>query len=897
GPGRPIAYTLTLANSGQTDYTGAEVDQALGSVLDEASYNQDATASSGRVALDGTTLRWVGDVAQGQTVTVTFSASVNAPALGDRVLVNTASSDVVGSTCPTGTALARCSTTVQVLVPELTTAITADRTTTTPGSTVTYTVTLANTGQTDAPGAVVDVLLGGVLDDAGYDGDAVTSSGTLSYSAPRLTWTGDLLVGASATFTFSATVSRPPTGDRSLGAALDTHVPGSSCDNGTGTAGCTSTVAVLLPGLAVSTVANAASATPGDAVRFTVTVTNSGQTAYPGATVTTALADVVDDATVTGTPAASTGVVRLVGSDLVWTGSLPLGASATITATVTVNPAAQLGNRQLSATSVSDDTGSSCPSTGSDTACVATVAVLVPSLAIRTSPDRTTTTPSAVVTYTTTITNDGETAQTGVSVSTSLSGLVSEAVYDGDATVSGGGVLAYDAPVLTWTGSLPVGASATVRFSVTVNNPVTGDRELSTSVTSAAAGSSCPAGSTAADCSTYVQVLVPALQITKTASTSTAVAGSAVQYTVTVVNTGQTAYAPATFRDDLSLVLDDATYDGGATATSGTLGYANHTLVWSGPLELGARAVITYSVVTAFPAVGDHTMRDTVVSDSTGANCVAGSTRTRCRSEVTVLVPALTIAKTASSTSVVAGGILSYTISATNSGQADYPSAALADDLAGVLDDGAYNGDATASGGTVDYGAGTLRWAGPLARGATVVITYSVTVAPADRGDRRLVNAVVSPTVGSTCPDGGGTAACTVTTAVDADVLTLSGLTSSFRLTGLPGDTVEQEEAVTMTVTTNSADGYTVSVRPTEASLHATGTADTIPVGQVSVRPSGEHGAQFVPLDPSRSTQVHNQDRASAPGGDAVGSDYRVQIPFVDSGDYGTTVEYVVTAQ
>ena len=58
-----------------------------------------------------------------------------------------------------------------------------------PGGTVTYTVTVSNTGQTDAPGAVLDVLLDGVLDDAVYNGDAVASSGTLAYAAPRLTWT------------------------------------------------------------------------------------------------------------------------------------------------------------------------------------------------------------------------------------------------------------------------------------------------------------------------------------------------------------------------------------------------------------------------------------------------------------------------------------------------------------------------------------------------------------------------------------------------------------------------------------------------------------------------------------------------------------------------------------
>ena len=54
---------------------------------------------------------------------------------------------------------------------------------------------------------------------------------------------------------------------------------------------------------------------------------------------------------------------------------------------------------------------------------------------------------------------------------------------------------------------------------------------------------------------------------------------------------------------------------------------------------------------------------------------------------MTVLVPALSITKTADAGQVVATGSVGYTIQATNTGQADYPAATLTDSLAGVLDD------------------------------------------------------------------------------------------------------------------------------------------------------------------------------------------------------------------
>ena len=109
-----------------------------------------------------------------------------------------------------------------------------------------------------------------------------------------------------------------------------------------------------------------------------------------------------------------------------------------------------------------------------------------------------------------------------------------------------------------------MGAAATITFSVTVNNPDTGDKVLAQTVTSATAGSNCAAGSTDARCSVTVVVLVPGLTIVQTASPGTAAPGAVVHYTVTVTNSGQTAYTGAAFTDPLGGVLDDAAYNSDA---------------------------------------------------------------------------------------------------------------------------------------------------------------------------------------------------------------------------------------------------------------------------------------------------------------------------------------------
>ena len=182
-----------------------------------------------------------------------------------------------------------------------------------------------------------------------------------------------------------------------------------------------------------------------------------------------------------------------------------------------------------------------------------TVQDLVPGLDIVTKADQATATPGTVVHYTITATNTGETAYTGASFTDPLSGLLDDAAYNNNATATSGSV-SFASPDLTWTGDLAVGATATITFSVTVNNPDTGDKNMASTVTSATAGNNCPvSGGTDTRCTTTVTVVnATTLTFTATADTAAAAAGGVVHYTVTVANSGLTPYAGATFTAGLS---------------------------------------------------------------------------------------------------------------------------------------------------------------------------------------------------------------------------------------------------------------------------------------------------------------------------------------------------------
>jgi uncharacterized repeat protein (TIGR01451 family) len=130
---------------------------------------------------------------------------------------------------------------VTVLTPGLTITKTADASSTSPGSVVHYTITVADTGQTPYTGATFTDPLSSVLGDAAYNDDASATAGTVSFTSPTLTWTGNLAVGGTATITYSVTVNNPDTGDKTMVNTVTSPTAGSNCAAGSTDSRCTVT--------------------------------------------------------------------------------------------------------------------------------------------------------------------------------------------------------------------------------------------------------------------------------------------------------------------------------------------------------------------------------------------------------------------------------------------------------------------------------------------------------------------------------------------------------------------------------------------------------------------------------------------------------------------------------
>ncbi|MEU5881459.1 GEVED domain-containing protein [Spirillospora sp. NPDC047279] len=621
-PGDKVTYTVKVTNPTDTDYDGVNFTDDLTKVLDDATYNDDAQADSGDVSYTEPDLTWTGDVPADSTVTVTYSVTVTDPPTGDLVMVNAVTSTTPGTNCTPGSDGSppddpACST--EQDLPKLQVKKTSEPGEPKPGEKVTYTLTVENVGKADYPGATATDDLTAVLDDATYDDDASADKGSVSYAEPKLTWTGDLKVGEKATITYSVTVDDPPGGDDTLTNAV--VVPGSNCVDGT-EPDCHNVHPV--PELTVKKTAAPAAPKPGDKVTYTVTIANDSEADYPDAELTDDLTGVLDDATYDDDATADSGAVSYTEPKLTWTGDVAKGQTVTITYSVTVKDPPAGDDILKNAVVVP---GSNCAD-GTDPDCGTVVPVPELKVTKKASPE--VAKPGETITYTVTAQNVGEADYPGAELTDDLTGVLDDGAYNDDAQADSGSV-SYTEPKLTWTGDIAKDQTVTITYSVTLNDPATGDDTVKNGVV--APGSNCVKG-TEPECSTIVPE--PELRFTKTASPENPAPGGTVKYTITVTNPGRVIYTGASFTDDLTGTLDDATYNDDAAATAGTVSYAEPNLSWQGNVPADRTITITYSVTLERPATGDGKLTNAVVSDDPGGNCPPGSKDPRCGAVVPI---------------------------------------------------------------------------------------------------------------------------------------------------------------------------------------------------------------------------------------------------------------------
>ncbi|HYG83255.1 MAG TPA: GEVED domain-containing protein [Verrucomicrobiae bacterium] len=778
-PGQTFTYSITAENVGTTPLTGLTITDDMTQVIDDATYNNDATATSGSVSYAAPNLSWTGDLVPGGTMTITYTVTTNNPITGDAVLFNNIIGTGPASNCTALTTTSDPACFVRIPQPNVTSIKTlVSPTNPKAGDVVTYRFTVANNGGAAAGGVIIGDSLAGVLDDATYNAGSETAdigSATYNATSQQITWTGNLAAAGSAGDTATIEYTVTLNGPEDLGDGI--------LENGLIAPGCPNppiydpahpdydpdcvTVTPVEAWVARKTVSPTGNAQPGDSLTYSVTVENTGQTDLTGVSVADNLTDDLDDATYNNNPSPATGV-SYAAPTLSWTGDLQVSETHTFSYTMTVKAADALGNGNM----VNSITGSpNCPSPAItdpvDPAfnpdCV-TITPIEAWTVVKTSDATGVVEAGDVVTYTLTIENTGSANLSGISTSDNLSGVLDDATFNNDQAASIG-VPIYAVPTLTWTGNLNVGQTATVTYSVTVNPAsAAGDGALRNAVV----GGQCPDPAITdptdpnynPDCITIIPVKEWISTKTATPASGTVrLPGQVVNYTIIVENTGTAnltgADAPAV-SDDLSAALDDSTFNNDQTATIGTPAYAAPTLSWSNDLNVGQVSTISYSVtINDLDNLGDGALRNAITGSP---NCpdpaITNPADPNYNPDCVTIHPieAWKVIKTSAATgAVTAGDTVGYTLTIENLGSVPLSGKSVSDNLGGVLDDATYNNDANSGGiGSVSFAAPTLTWTGNIAVGQTVTVSYSVTVNPASAaGDGALRNAVV----GGQCPN------------------------------------------------------------------------------------------------------------------------------------------------
>lgn len=620
---------------------------------------------------------------------------------------------------------------------------------------LTYTVTITNTGNIEGEASFYDNLQD-VLQHAVWFGVVKDGGMTATFddTTQVLHIAGPIPEGGSATVTYRVKVAAPvPAAGESLINQVTTTpptAPPTACDPTVQV--CTETP-IRAPKLAVwkTVTANTDPVKAGTELTYTVYFENSGEV-DARVVYLDDLTHVLDDATLTSEPVATSGVeATRYGNRIIIIGKAGPNSTETVTYRVTVKPDAERGD-DLAANFLMyyGDPGNPpvpprepvCRPTDTQRPdCTATPIGRI-TTAKSVTASATPVTAGTVLTYTLTFENRGK-AAAQVDHQDVLTRILDDAVLTSGPTSSD--------PALTLTpvtdrfgitGTLAAGQKATVSYQATVKDVAQrGDHSADNFLvpTGQTPPEECQPGDV--NCTSTG---IPLLQMTKTsdpATGTTVAAGQQVTYTLTFRNAGQ-GVGPVDYTDDLAAVLDDATLttapaasDPALTTTDGADGRVRIT----GELTGGQTATVTYTVtVKPDGERGDNRLKNVVApTGTTDPECGVGPTV--CTEHP---VPELVTWKTsdpASGTTVRADGVITYTLHFENRGKAD-ATVDHDDVLAAVLDDAEVTAAPTATGGlsVTAVADGRFHTSGTLAPGASATVSYQVKVlADGARGDDR----------------------------------------------------------------------------------------------------------------------------------------------------------------
>ena len=483
---------------------------------------------------------------------------------------------------------------------------------------------------------------------------------------------------------------------------------------------------------------------------YTVTVTNNGPDTVTSFDLNTNLSAGLSvggfaNPSVNG----SVGVINSSDfQNFTWSGlSLASGQSAFTTFLIVINPSAT-GTLTTTFT-VSAPAGTTDPTPTNDSFTDGDTVTPQADLAVTMTDGKTTVVPGTFAAYTITVTNNGPSTVSSLTLTDSIPA----ALLNPNFAPSAGAYISTQVGPNTYTGvwsglSLASGQSVTLTLTGTIDPNATG--LLTNIVTVAPPGGTTDTNSandTATDTDTTP---VADLAVTVTDGTATVVAGTSNAYIITVTNNGPDTVTSLTVTDTIPAALLNPNFAPSAGA------YDTNTGVWSG-LSLASGQSVTLTLTGTIDPNATGTISNTVTVAPPAGTTDTNSANDTATDNDTLTGPTdLSVTITNAATTLVPGSIDTYTITVANNGANTVSSFDLIDTIPDALLNATFG---SPSAGSYDRGSG--HWSNlSLANGQSVSITLSgvvgittgtlattVTVsAPAGMTDTNLGNNVATDT-------------------------------------------------------------------------------------------------------------------------------------------------------
>ncbi len=492
--------------------------------------------------------------------------------------------------------------------------------TATPGGSVTYAITAANAGPDAVTGATVADTFPATLSCSwtcvGAGGGTCTAGG-----AGNINDSVNLPAGGSVTYTASCNISAAATGTLSNTATVTSTTSDPTPGNNSATDTDTLTPQA---DVGITKTDGATTEVPGTPVTYTIVASNAGPSNAPSVLIADVFPALLSGCSTTCSAAGSASCTAgPVAGNLSDTINLPVGGTATYTATCNIAANASGGLTNTATATVQG--GVTDPTPGNNSATDVDTFTPQADLAITKTDGLGNASPGQATTYTIVGSNSGPSDVLAATIADSFPAGFTGATWT-CVGAGGGTCAAAGAGNLNDSVNLPVGGTVTYTVNGTISGAFLGT--LSNTATIApppGTTDGVPGNDSANDTTTVASAA--ALSATKSAS-GDFTEGGTIFYTIVVTNAGPAAQVDNPgdeFTDTLPAGLTLVT----ASATSGTAGTAGNTVNWNGSIPALAAVTITIEAVIDAGTGGQTIANQGTVNfdaDGDGTNESSGTT-------------------------------------------------------------------------------------------------------------------------------------------------------------------------------------------------------------------------------------------------------------------------------